>query len=153
MQAQRAASVSRRSRLSRSSLLASSLARSCVARAEQLDNFRGHIHASCGIDARRETEGDIEAGDRLGGGIELAAAAKSARSPAPTGRRSSRSPSAAIDAILAVQRNRIGNGGDGGHLEKAGQQSFRGSRSDRAVQATACASLSAMAAPQSDFSG
>ncbi len=45
----------------------------------------------------------------------------SARKPAPTGRRNSRSPSAAITRFSPAQRDRVGNGGDGRHLQKAGQ--------------------------------
>ena len=42
-----------------------------VAGAEELDDVGGHVHAAGGVDARREAEGDVEAGERLGCGIEL----------------------------------------------------------------------------------
>ena len=54
---------SRRSRLSRSSLAASSAARAAIAGGKELDDLGGHIHASGGVDARRQAEGDVEAGE------------------------------------------------------------------------------------------
>ena len=38
------------------------------------------------------------------------------------------------DAIFAVERNGVGDGGDGGHLEKAGQGFFAGARGVAALE-------------------
>ena len=120
-----AASVSRRSRFRRSSLAASSAARIGVAGAEQLDDFGGYVHAAGGVDARGEAEGDVEAGDLLCGGIERGGGEEGAQSSAG-GVAQLAQAERGDGAIFAAERNGIGDGGDGGHLEKAGQGFFAG---------------------------
>ena len=118
-----AASTSRRSRLSRSNLLASSVGAVRVARGEKLDDFRGDVHAAGGVDARREAKGDVEAGELLGRGIERGRgkerAETGAHGPAQLLQSNCRD-----GAIFAAQRNRVGDGGDGCHFEEAGQGFF-----------------------------
>ena len=120
MAARAEASVSRRSRFRRSSLLASSCGAGSIAGAEEFDDFRGHIHPAGGVDARREAEGDIETGERLGGGIKLSRGEQCAQTGADGTAQLAQAESG-DDSILTMERNSIGDGGDGGHLEKAGQ--------------------------------
>ncbi len=96
-----------------------------VAGGEKLDDFGGDVHAAGGVDARSEAEGDVEAGERLGGGIERSGGEESAQAGAD-GTAQFAQAECGDDAILAVERNGIGDGGDGRHLEKAGQESSRG---------------------------
>ena len=123
MMASAAASTSRRSRFRRSSLAASSAARLRVARGEQLDDFGGNVHAAGGVDARREAKGDIEAGDLFCGGVERGGGKQGAQAGAG-GAAQLAQAERGDGAILAVQRNGVGDGGDGRHLEKAGQSFF-----------------------------
>ena len=96
-----------------------------VARAEKFNHLRGHVHAPRGIDARRQPERDIEAGDFLSRGIE----AGGGKQRAQTGARGAAelAQSKCRDrAVFAAQRHGVGNGGDGCHLQKAGQSLFAG---------------------------
>ena len=40
-------------------------ARAAIAGVEELDDLGGHVHAAGGVDARRQAEGDVEAGELL----------------------------------------------------------------------------------------
>jgi hypothetical protein len=149
--AQGAASASRRSRFRRSSLAASSVAR-CESRVENssiTSEATSMRPAALMRGARRKATSKpvicLAAGSR-------AAAANSARRPAPAGAAQFAQAEGGDDAILAVQRNGVGDGGDGRHLQKTGQR-FSRVRARSRRSSTACASLSAMAAPHSDFSG
>ena len=119
MVASAAASTSRRSRFSRSSLCGQLRGAMRVARGEKLDDFGGDIHAAGGVDARRQAEGDVEAGELFGCGIERGGGKERAETGAhgtaqlaQTNRRDG--------TIFAAQRNGVGDGGDGCHFEKAG---------------------------------
>ncbi len=111
-----------------------------VARGEKLDDVGGDVHAAGGVDARRKAEGDIEAGELFGGGIERGGGEERAEAGAD-GAAQLAQAERGDGAVFAVKRNGVGDGGDGGHLEKAGQGFFarRGSRivGARAVPAQA----------------
>ena len=123
-----------------------------VARGKELDDVGGHVHAAGGVDARREAEGDVEAGELFGCGIER-------------GRGKERAQAGAHGTAQLAQAE----GGDGAVfaagagtasamvamaaiLRKLGRV-FSRARSGSRRSSSACASLSAMAAPQRLFSG
>ncbi len=120
-----AASTSRRSRFRRSSLAASSAARVRVAGGEEFDHLGGNVHAAGGVDARRQAKGNVEAGELPGGGIEGGGSEEGAQSGADRAAQFAQAERG-DGAVFAVQGDRIGNGGDGSHLEKAGQSFFAG---------------------------
>ncbi len=90
------------------------------ARGEQFDDFGGYVHAAGGVDARSQAKGHVEAGKRLGGRIE----GRGGKQGAQTGADGvAQLPQAECcnDAVLPLQRHGVGDGGDGGHFEEAGQ--------------------------------
>ena len=96
-----------------------------VASGEELDDFGGDVHAAGGVDARGEAEGDVEAGDLLGGGVERGGGEEGAETG--TGGAAKLAQAEGGDgAIFAVKRDGVGDGGDGGHFQKAGQSFFAG---------------------------
>ena len=104
-----------------------------VAGGEELDDFGGDVHAAGGVDARGEAEGDVEAGDLFGGGVEGGGGEEGAESSAG-GTAQFAEAEGGDDAIFALERNGVGDGGDGGHFEKAGQTFFRGCGRGRGVR-------------------
>ena len=94
-----------------------------VARRKELDDFGGNVHAAGGVDARREAEGDVEAGELLGRGIERGGGKERAQTGAH-GTAQLLQANRRDGAIFAAQRNGVGDGGDGCHFEKAGQGFF-----------------------------
>ena len=122
-----------------------------VARGEELDDFRGNIHAAGGVDARREAEGDVEAGKLFGGGIERGGGEERAQAGAD-GRRSSRRPSAAMTRFSPCSGTASAMVAMAAIFRKLGRV-FSRVRAGSRRSSRAWASLSAMAAPQSDFSG
>ena len=146
-----AASVSRRSRFSRSSLAASSAARVRVARGKKLDDVGGDVHAAGGVDARRKAEGDIEAGELLGGGIERGGGKQGAQAGA-RGAAQLAQAERGDGAIFAASGTASAMVAMAAILRKLGRV-FSRVRTGSRRSSRACASLSAMAAPQSDFSG
>jgi hypothetical protein len=96
-----------------------------VTGAEQFNDVGGNVHAAGGVDAGREAEGDIEAGDRLGCRIELGCGEECAE--ACSDRLAQFAQAQGGDhAILATERNGIGDGGDGGHFEETWEQLVSG---------------------------
>ena len=106
-------------------MVASSAARCGVAGGEELDDFRGDVHAAGGVDARGEAEGYVEASDLFGGGVEGGGGEEGAESDAG-GTAQLTQAEGGDDAVLALERNGVGDGGDGGHFEEAGQGFFAG---------------------------
>ena len=98
-----------------------------VARGEELDDLGGDVHAAGGVDARREAEGDVEAGELLGGGIERGRGKERAQAGAH-GAAQLAQAERGDGAVFAAERNGVGDGGDGRHLEKAGQSFFARAR-------------------------
>ena len=98
-----------------------------VARGKELNDLRGDVHAAGGVDARGQAEGDVEAGERLGCGIERGHLKERAQARAD-GTAQLANPERGDGAVLAAQWNGIGDGGDGSHFEKAGQRLFAGAR-------------------------
>ena len=97
----------------------------CVAGGEELDDFGGDVHAAGGVDARGEAEGDVEAGDLLGGGIERGGGEEGAEAGAG-GLTESTEAERGDDTVFTAQGDGIGDGGDGGHFKEAGQGFFAG---------------------------
>ena len=91
-----------------------------IAGCEEFDDLGGNVHAAGGIDARCETEGDIEAGELFGGGIESGDGEEGAESGANGGTQLAEAEGG-DDPVLAFERYGVGDGGDGGHFEKAGE--------------------------------
>ena len=146
-----AASVSRRSRLRRSSLAASSAARreSRVEKSSMTSEATSMRPAALMRGARRKATSKPVSCLAAG---SSAAAANSARRPAPTGRRSSRRPRAAMMRFSPRRGTASAMVAMAAILRKLGSV-FSRVRAGSRRSSTACASLSAMAAPQSDFSG
>ena len=92
---------------------------------EELDHIRGHVHASGGVDARRKTEGYIEAGDGARGWIECRGGKEGAQAEARRAAQLAQTKRG-DDAVFALERHGVSDGGDGGHFEKAGQCLFAG---------------------------
>ena len=122
-----------------------------VSSAEELNDFGCDIHASGGVDAGCDAEGHVEAVRAFAAGSS-SAAAKRARSPTPTGRRSSRSPSAAMTRFSPTRGTASAMVAMAAILRKLGSI-FSRARTASWRSRMACASLSAMAAPQRNFSG
>ena len=104
-----------------------------VARGEELDDVGGDIHAAGGVDARREAEGDIEAGELLAGRIERGRGEERAQAGAD-GAAQLAQAERGDGAVFAAEWNRISDGGDGGHFEKAGQSLFAGASGIAALE-------------------
>ena len=96
-----------------------------VAGGEELDDFRGDVHAAGGVDARGEAEGYVEASDLFGGGVEGGGGEEGAEAGAG-GTAQFAQAEGGDDAVLALERNGVGDGGDGCHFEEAGQSFFAG---------------------------
>jgi hypothetical protein len=94
-----------------------------VARGKKLDNIGGHVHAAGGVDARGEPEGDVEAGELLVGGVEPGCGEEGAQ-PGAGWMAQLTQAQRGDGSIFSVKRHRIGDGGDGSHFEKAGQDFF-----------------------------
>jgi len=94
-----------------------------VARGEELDDFGCDVHASGGVDARCDAEGDVEAGDLFCGGIEGGGGEQSAEASAG-GAAQFAQAEGGDDAVFALEGDSVCDGGDGGHFEKAGQSFF-----------------------------
>ena len=94
-----------------------------IARGKELDDVGGNVHAAGSVDARSEAKGDIEAGELLGGGVERGGGEERAETGAD-GAAQLAQAERGDGAIFAVKRNGVGDGGDGRHLEKAGQSFF-----------------------------
>ena len=118
-----AASTSRRSRLRRSSFVGQLGGAVRIARGEEFDDVGGDVHAARGVDAWGEAESDVEAGDLLAGWIERGSGKERAQ-PGAHGAAQLAQAKSRDRAILAVEGNGVGDGGDGGHLEKAGKSFF-----------------------------
>ena len=146
-----AASTSRRSRLRRSSLAANSAARleSRVVKSSMTSEATSMRPAALMRGARRKATSKPVSGLAAG---SSAAAAKSARRPAPMGWRSSRRPSAAMVRFSPRSGTASAMVAMAAILRKLGRV-FSRARAGSRRSSRAWASLSAMAAPQSDFSG
>ena len=96
-----------------------------VARREQLDHVRSNIHAAGGVDARSKSEGNIEAGERSGCRVEGRGGKQRAQAGAYRFTQLAKAEGG-DGAVFAMKRNRIGDGGYGGHLQKTGQSFFAG---------------------------
>ncbi len=128
-----AASTSRRSRFSRSSLAASSAAR-CESRVEKssiTSEATSMRPAALMRGARRKATSKpvscLAGGIERGGGKERAQAGAHGAAQLAQAQRGD-------DAIFAAQRNGVGDGGDGRHLQKTGQSLFAGARRVAALQ-------------------
>ena len=91
-----------------------------VARGEELDDFGGDVHAAGGVDAGREAEGDVDGRERATGRIDLRFAHQGSQAESD-GTAQFGEAERDEDTIFAEQRNGIGDGGDGQHLEERGQ--------------------------------
>ena len=100
---------------------------------EELDDFGGDVHAAGGVDARGEAESDIKAGDLFCGGVERGGGKERAQAGAG-GLAEFAQAQGSNDPVFTAQRHGIGNGGDGGHLEEAGQGFFAGARGVAALE-------------------
>ncbi len=143
------ASVSRRSRLSRSSLPASSLARAAsrVQNSSMMSDATSMRPAALMRGATRNAISNAVIGFEAGSSC---AAANIARNPAPTGRRSSRRPSAAITRFSPRSGTASAIVAMAAILRKLGKSLSR-VRSASCRSSRACASLSAIAAPAQRF--
>src|SRR5579871_3493095 len=108
-----------------------------VARGEELDYFRGDVHAPGCVDARRNAKGDVEAGELLRCGIKLSRGKERTEPDAYRPAQFAQTESS-DGAILSAQWDRIGNGGNGGHLQKAGQYLFASARGIAAFKDRLC---------------
>ena len=104
-----------------------------VARREEFDHVGGDVHTAGGVDARGEAKGDVEAGDLLAGGIERGGSEERTETGA-NGAAQLAQAERCDGAIFAVKGNGVGDGGDGRHLEKAGQGFFAGASGIAALE-------------------
>ena len=94
-----------------------------VARRKKLDDVGRDVHAAGGVDARGEAKGDIEAGDLLACRVERSSGEERAETGAD-GTAELTQAECGDGAIFAVEGHGVSDGGDGRHLEKAGQNFF-----------------------------
>ena len=96
-----------------------------VARGEELDDFRGDVHAAGGVDARADAEANVAGSERATCGVELRDIEQGAQ---PGVHRTPQAGDAkrGDDAVLAEQRDCIRDGGDDQHLQERGQQLLAG---------------------------
>ncbi len=122
-----------------------------VARGKEFDHLGGHIHAARGVDAWRQAKCDVEAGELFRGRIERCGGEERSQADAD-GPRSSRRPSAAMVRFSPRSGTASAMVAMAAILRKLGSV-FSRVRMGSWRSSKAWASLSAMAAPQSDFSG
>jgi len=96
-----------------------------VAGGEELDDFRGDVHAAGGVDAGGKAEGDVKAGELFGGGVKGGGGEERAEAGAGGGTQLTQAKGG-DGAIFSAEGDGIGDGGDGGHFEKAGESLFAG---------------------------